>query len=45
VKRFIEISAYDVVDEFNTIKQGIQTISDRFEDKMAKYRKDNLDIK
>jgi hypothetical protein len=48
LKRFTEISAYDVVNEFNTIKQGTSTVSeytDRFEDKMAKYRKENPDVK
>jgi hypothetical protein len=46
--RFSTNSSYDVVDEFNSIKQGSNTVSDytdRFEEKMADYRKENPEVK
>jgi hypothetical protein len=46
--RFSTNSSYDVVDEFNSIKQGSSTVSeytDRFEEKMADYRKENPEVK
>jgi hypothetical protein len=48
VQRFNSGSSYEVVEEFNSVKQGYATVSeytDKFEDKMANYRKENPDVK
>jgi hypothetical protein len=41
VQRFNSGSSYEVVEEFNSVKQGYATVSeytDKFEDKVANYR-------
>ena len=41
-------NSYEVLEEFNNIKQGLNTVSeytDHFEDKMANYRKENPEVK
>ena len=48
VKHFTATSSYEVVEEFNSIRQGYNTVreyTDKFEDKMANYRKENRDVK
>ena len=47
VTRFSVNSSYDVLEEFNNIKQGVNTVdeyTDRFETKMADYRTENPDV-
>lgn len=44
LKRFSENSSYEVVENFNSIKQGSTSVSayiDLFEEKMASYKKEN----
>jgi hypothetical protein len=46
--RFSENTSYDILEDFNSIKQGNYTISEytnRFEEKMVNYRKENPDVK
>jgi hypothetical protein len=48
VQRFNSGSSYEVVEEFNSVKHGYTIVSeytDKFEDKMANYRKGNPDVK
>jgi DNA-directed RNA polymerase subunit RPC12/RpoP len=48
LQRFTEDSGYEAVEEFNNIKQGSATVSeytDKFEDKMANYKKENPEVK
>ena len=48
VRRFSTSSSYEAVEEFNSIKQGYNTVveyTDKFEDKMANYRKENPDVR
>jgi hypothetical protein len=48
VQRFNSGSSYEVVEEFNSVKQGYSSVSeytDKFEDKMANYRKENPKVK
>ena len=47
-KRFQENSSYEAVEEFNSLRQGSSSVSeyaDKFEDKMAAYKKENPDVK
>ncbi|KAM0870576.1 hypothetical protein ACQ4PT_039921 [Festuca glaucescens] len=44
IQRFSGDNSYDVVDNFNNIKQGNSTVAeytDRFEEKMSSYKKEN----
>jgi hypothetical protein len=48
VQRFNSGSSYEAVEEFNSVKQGYSSVSeytDKFEDKMANYRKENPEVK
>ena len=48
MQRFSTTSSYEAVEEFNSIRQGFSSVSDytdKFEDKMANYRKENPDVK
>lgn len=47
-KRFANSSSYEAVADFNSIKQGASTVAeytDRFEDKMACYKKEDPEVK
>jgi hypothetical protein len=44
IQRFSDDSSYEVVENFNSIKQGTMTVAqytDKFEQKMSSYRKEN----
>jgi DNA-directed RNA polymerase subunit RPC12/RpoP len=48
ITRFATSNSYDIVEEFNNIKQGANSVddyTDRFEIKMADYKKENPDVK
>jgi hypothetical protein len=48
VQRFTGNNSYEAVEQFNNIKQDTSTVSeytDKFEDKMANYRKENPEVK
>jgi hypothetical protein len=48
VQRFNYGSSYEAVEEFNSVKQGYSSVSEytnKFEDKMANYRKENPEVK
>jgi deoxyribodipyrimidine photolyase len=48
LQRFNSSSSYEAVEEFNSVRKGYSSVSeytDKFEDKMANYRKENPEVK